>query len=132
MTSWQIFYEEGLGYRETLNKAVSRPEIFTPVIMYNLASMAIEKLFMALLLFDKRMPDNHTLIDIIHAVEKKHTVSRELIDSLEYMDSLQQICTVEKMEQKMIGQNNIPSFISTCENVYTMVYDVLRDALKEL
>ena len=128
LPSWQIFFNEGVSYRMTLQKARSRPLIFTPVIMHNLSAMAIEKLFMALLVFDKRMPDNHTLMDLVQAVEKKFTVNEELAKNLEYMDSLQQICTMEKYVSVPIVENDISCFIDCCDRVFAMVTAILPNA----
>jgi len=125
MTNWGGFYEEGAAYRHTLKKALNRPEIFTPVIMHNLSAMAIEKFFMALLVSRGRMPDNHTLTDLVNAVEKTLPVDRELSRDLAFMDSLQQICSMDHYEKAEMTGKEVPVFVSACDRVFDMVQPLL-------
>ncbi len=65
----------------------------TPTILYNLVTMAIEKLVMAALMRCGRLPDNHTLHDLVAALERwlPETV-RGLAGPLCELDSFQDIC----------------------------------------
>jgi hypothetical protein len=92
---WKEFYKEGIQYYNAMEKGMKKPEIFTPEIIHNIAGMSIEKFFMAIIVYNDRMPYNHTLTDLVEAVRWVHPVDEPLAAMLSQMDSLQEICSMD-------------------------------------
>jgi hypothetical protein len=68
---WRTFIDDGDRYlKAAAGGAARRPEVFTPEILYNLSAMAIEKHAMGYLMVHRRMPENHTLRDLMDAIRK--------------------------------------------------------------
>ncbi len=90
---WAQYRLEGEQFLRLAEQAHHRREAFTPTILYNLVTMAIEKLVMAALMRCGRLPDNHTLHDLVAALERwlPETV-RGLAGPLCELDSFQDIC----------------------------------------
>jgi len=79
---------------------VKRPNVFTPVVVYNLTLMAIEKFLMAVLLRHHTMPYNHTMTDIIDMVETVIGPQPELAADLRWLDSFQEVCDVDRYRRR--------------------------------
>ena len=91
---WAQYRQEGEQFLRLAEQAHHRQKkAFTPTILYNLVTMAIEKLVMAALMRCGRLPDNHTLHDLVAALERwlPETV-RGLAGPLCELDSFQDIC----------------------------------------
>ena len=91
---WAQYRLEGEQFLRLAEQAHHRQKkAFTPTILYNLVAMAIEKLVMAALVRCGRLPDNHTLHDLVAALERwlPETV-RGLAEPLCQLDSFQDIC----------------------------------------
>jgi hypothetical protein len=114
---WEQFYREGLDYLKTALNASNRPKVFTPVILYNISAMAIEKLFMGFLLYHKRLPENHTLEDLANEVTKVMPLSRKLKEKLLIMDSFQDICSIDQCGRKTLKEKDVRLFLSTALEV---------------
>ena len=94
---WQEFLEEGNQFLATANNAYAqRKEAFTTAILYNLVAMAIEKLIMALLMKNGKLPYNHTMHDLVEAMDE--FLPGELAglgNELKAWDGFQDICDIE-------------------------------------
>ena len=91
---WPRYREEGEQFLRLAERAhEQQKKACTPTILYNLVAMAIEKLVMAALMRCGRLPDNHTLHDLVAALERwlPETV-RGLAEPLCQLDSFQDIC----------------------------------------
>jgi hypothetical protein len=125
--SWKIFYKEGTDYWNAAVKSVKRPEIFNPEVVYNIVCMAIEKFFMAFLIYHKKMPYNHTLIDLVESVKLVYPVDPHLEENLRFMDSLQEICAIDSITVKKITERDRLLFFETGQ----MVFDFVKNTIKE-
>ncbi|HIJ91614.1 MAG: hypothetical protein OEV89_13210 [Desulfobulbaceae bacterium] len=94
---WQEFLKEGNQFLATANNAYAqRKKTFTTEILYNLVAMAIEKLIMALLMKSGNLPYNHTMRDLVEAIDE--FLPGELAglgEELKRLDAFQDICDME-------------------------------------
>jgi len=94
---WQEFLEEGNQFLATANNAyVKRKDAFTTAVLYNLVGMAIEKLIMALLMKNGKLPYNHTMHDLVQAIDE--FLPGELAglgEEIKRLDAFQDICDME-------------------------------------
>jgi hypothetical protein len=91
---WQQFKAEGLQYLGLAERAFHKGHTtFTPDILYNLIAMAIEKMVMSALMAIGRLPFNHTMHDLVAALEQwlPETV-RGMEEPIRSLDSYQDIC----------------------------------------
>lgn len=95
---WEEFLKEGNQFLATANKAyVQQREAFTSEILYNLVAMAIEKLIMALLMKSGNLPYNHTMHDLVEAIDE--FLPGELAglgEELKGLDGFQDICDMHR------------------------------------
>jgi hypothetical protein len=99
---WQQYVKEGGQYLQTAVKgAGKRPDVFTPEILYNLNAIAIEKFLMGYLMYHGDLAENHTMTDLIRAVERHAGPQTELAEKLHYLDSFQEICYIDTYSRKV-------------------------------
>ena len=91
---WEEFLREGNEFLATACKAHDQQrQAFTEEILYNLVVMAIEKLIMALLMKSGNLPYNHTMHDLVAAMDEFLPGRlEELGPKLKALDAFQKIC----------------------------------------
>lgn len=111
---WQEYKVEGQQFLQLAETAFrKKKKAFTTEILYNLIAMAIEKLVMSALMEIGRLPYNHTMHDLVDALEQwlPETI-KGMEEPIRQLDSYQDICdpyaykikvpTVEEIET-MLG-----------------------------
>jgi len=123
ITGWQDFLADGNGYLNTAVGALARRrEVFTPQILYNLVAMAIEKLVMAALMRYGAMPYNHTMRDLVEAMEETFPGSMaNLREELLALDSYQEICDLEGFSIAPPDMEKIPAMLDLAIMVKKLV-----------
>jgi len=123
ISGWEEFFRHGEGY---LNAAVGahrkQVQAFTPEILYNLAAMAIEKFVMAALMRHGAMPYNHTMIDLVEAMEETFPGRMAAIkDRLLALDKYQEICDLDGFKISPPRPEEIPAMLEVAGKLRTLV-----------
>nr|WP_321465218.1 hypothetical protein [uncultured Desulfobulbus sp.] len=112
--NWEEYKVEGRQFLQLAETAFRhKKKVFTTEILYNLIAMAIEKLVMSALMEIGRLPYNHTMHDLVDALERwMPEAIAGMEESVRQLDSYQDICdpyacsikipTVEEIET-MLG-----------------------------
>jgi hypothetical protein len=75
---------------KTVRGGLRRPTVFTPGILYNLISVAIEKYIMAVMVYRKKMVANHTFAELVNSVQEVEPMPAELVERLRAMGKYQE------------------------------------------
>ena len=123
ITGWQDFLTDGNGYLNTaVGALIKGREVFTPQILYNLIAMAIEKFVMAALMRNGAMPYNHTMRDLVEAMDETFPGSvADLRDGLLTLDSYQEICDLEGFSIAPPDMEKIPAMLDLAIGVKKLV-----------
>jgi hypothetical protein len=130
MKEWQLYIDDGNKYLKTaVNGAKNRKEVFTPEILYNIISMSIEKQVMGLLMHHDRLPENHTLTDLMDAISELCPPAENgaggfpaaLREKVIAMDRFQEICCLDFYHRAPPDQEDINEFIDTGQKVQAFV-----------
>lgn len=94
LEDWEKYRMEGEQFLKLAEGAfLNKKKAFTAEILYNLIAMGMEKLVMAALMAIGRLPYNHTMHDLVAALEEWLPATiRGLEDSVRLLDSYQEIC----------------------------------------
>ncbi len=113
VSGWEEFFRHGEGYLNTALAAHRKGvRAFTPEILYNLAAMAIEKFVMAALMRHGTMPYNHTMADLVEAMERTFPGRLgHLGDQLLAMDKYQEICDLDGFKISPPKMEEIPAML---------------------
>ena len=94
---WDDFLKDGEGFLRTAVGAYEKQKkVFTSEILYNIIAMAIEKFVMAALMRHGALPYNHTMRDLVEAMDETFPAAiDDLRDGLLKMDQYQEICDLD-------------------------------------
>ena len=123
ITGWQEFLKEGNQFLSTARNAyANKREAFTAEVLYNLVAMAIEKLIMALLMKNGNLPYNHTMHDLVAAMDEfLPEVLEGLGDKLKALDAFQEICDKENYTIITPSMSEVSRMIDLAEEVQTII-----------
>lgn len=116
--SWAEFYDQGIQYMHTAERSVIRPEKFSPLIIYNLAAIAIEKLIMGVCARHGSLPFCHTLSGMAGFVGNIIELDEKLVNDMNRMDMMQQICSEEELFCENPDRADVPFFIDVMKRVF--------------
>ncbi|MFP3042705.1 hypothetical protein LQZ19_12885 [Treponema primitia] len=117
---WKQFFEDGQGFHRTVLSGLKRPEVFTPVLIQNIAAMGIEKYFMAIFTHRGLLPQNHTMLDFVEESRAFIILPPDLEKSLLYFDSLQSICSIYDFTIIKPELDDVPRFVDAIDRVAQM------------
>ena len=127
---WEQFLQDGEAFLKTATGAFSRKKrAFTPEILYNIIAMAIEKFVMAALMRAGVMPCNHTMADLVEAMEKTFPGALTNIrKNLLALDKYQEICDVDNFRMTSPGLDEIPAMLELAERLHFLVTNDLMES----
>ncbi|HSH14338.1 MAG TPA: hypothetical protein VLA15_11325, partial [Desulfurivibrionaceae bacterium] len=120
---WDEFLREGEAYLKTGHGAHAKgKKTFTPEILYNIIAMGIEKLVMAALMQRGALPYNHTMGDLVEAMESVFPaeiagLKAELLD----LDRYQEICDIDSFNIRPPAPEAIPGMLALAEKLRQLV-----------
>lgn len=120
---WQDFLKQGQGFLTTAGRAYGKQsKVFSPEILYNIISMAIEKFAMAALMRHGVLPYNHTMADLVASLEATfpgqiHTIKAGLLA----LDSYQDICDPYEFTITPPKREDIPAMLKLAEDFHRLV-----------
>lgn len=123
---WMVFYQEGKQYLDIVKGAHQKEQKFTPEIIYNLACMSIEKLFMSYFIKIGKMPYDHTLIDLVESMNEYKKIPTELEEKLLHMNNFQEICSIEHYERSIPTHKDIETFITALEQTKAFIQNLVK------
>jgi hypothetical protein len=122
ITGWRQYLADGEKYLAwAVGAAARRRDVFTPGIIYNVTAMAIEKLIMGFLMHHGALAENHTMRDLLSALEQVAGPQPQFADDFRYIDSFQDICDLEGYRRRDPTWEEIPRVLACGELVKTFV-----------
>ncbi len=121
--NWRDYLRDGEQFLKTAQGAYrKRKTTFTPDTLYNLTCMAIEKLIMAFLMKNGDLAENHTMGDLLRALQHHLGEIPELADKLLYMNDFQEICDLEEFTIRIPTEEDVLRFLAIGEEVRMTLY----------
>ncbi|WP_417917102.1 hypothetical protein [Candidatus Electronema sp. JC] len=124
---WEEYFRHGEGFLNTAAQAHSKGVLaFTPEILYNLIAMAIEKFVMAALMRHGELPYNHTMADLVAAMEQVFPGKMgDIGEGLLKMDQYQDICSLDGFKISPPMMEEIPAMLKLAERLRQLVQEQL-------
>jgi hypothetical protein len=116
---WEDFLKDGEGFLRTAAGAYEKQKkIFTSEILYNIIAMAIEKFVMAALMRHGALPYNHTMRDLVEAMDETFpTAIDDLREGLLRMDQYQEICDLDGFRITPPEKSEIPGMLEMAQKL---------------
>ncbi|PHR29088.1 MAG: hypothetical protein COA36_05245 [Desulfotalea sp.] len=121
--NWQDYLREGEQFLKTADGAFrKKAKAFSPDTLYNITCMAIEKLIMAFLMKNGDLAENHTMRDLLFALEKHLGHVPGLADKLMYLDTFQEICDIDKYNIVIPTEQDVIRFLSIGKDIKELLH----------
>lgn len=122
---WEEFLSDGEGYLKTAVAAFEKKKkSFTAEILYNMIAMAIEKFVMAALMRYGAMPYNHTMRDLVEAMDETFPGKMKMLrEGLLSLDKYQEICDLDTYRISPPGMKEIPGMIDLAKNLEQLIHE---------
>ncbi len=126
---WEDFLHEGEAYLKTAHGAHAKNrKVFTPEILYNIIAMAIEKFVMAALMKYGALPYNHTMGDLVEAMEETFPGALgDIKEQLLALDRYQEICDVDAFMIRPPRGDEIAGMLEIGAAVQVLVHVLIRE-----
>ncbi|MBC8414728.1 MAG: hypothetical protein ISR96_03645 [Nitrospira sp.] len=120
---WEDYLKDGNSFLKTALGAYEKKRaIFTPEILYNLIAMGIEKFIMAALMQHGALPYNHTMKDLVEAMDETFpSALDELREGLLTMDQYQDICDLDGFRITPPEKEEIPGMLQIAQRLQSLV-----------
>lgn len=133
ISGWEDFWGEGKAFLKTASAAYAQhKKAFTTVILYNIIAMAIEKFVMTALMCQGKLPNNHTMKDLVEAMDEAFPGAMSGIrEGLLNLDQYQEICDVDTFNITGPAMEEIPLMLDLAGRLQTLVEKQLLDGKDE-
>lgn len=114
---WKYYYEEGIDYAKAAKDSVTNKEKFNNEIVYNVASLAIEKLFVSIFLFHKKLPESGTIEGIANELAEFVPVGLRFMDEILFLSEFNYYCSLEVEDPRVPDDNQIMRIVKFIDDV---------------
>ncbi len=124
--NWQDYRRDGEKFLHTATEAHNKKKTaFSTDTLYNVTCMAIEKLIMAFLMKNGDLADNHTMADLLRALQLHLGDIPELAEKLMYLDTFQDICSLDNFIIHVPSEEDVIKMLGIGEDVRAFLHPYL-------
>jgi len=124
--NWQDYFRDGEQFLKTANGAFSKhSKGFSYDTLYNVTCMGIEKLVMAFLMKNGDLAENHTMGDLLYALQRHLGDIPGTAEQLQYLDTFQEICDLETFKIQIPTEEDVVKFLEIGEAIQTLLHPYL-------
>lgn len=133
ISGWEDFWGEGKAFLKTASAAYAQQKkAFTTVILYNIVAMAIEKFVMTALMCEGKLPYNHTMKDLVEAMEEAFPgAMSDIREGLLQLDQYQEICDLDTFNIAGPAMAEIPLMLDLAGRLQDLVEQQLLAGKRE-
>jgi len=133
ISGWEDFWFEGKAFLKTASAAYAQQKkAFTTVILYNIIAMAIEKFVMTALMCEGKLPYNHTMKDLVEAMDEAFPGAMpDIREGLLQLDQYQEICDLDTFNIAGPAMAEIPLMLELAGRLQDLVEQQLLAGKRE-
>jgi HEPN domain-containing protein len=119
ISDWTRYLRDGEQFLKTARSAyLKHKKGFSHEALYNLTCMGIEKLIMAFLMKNGDLAENHTMEDLLRAMDKHLTPDSDIADKLLFLGSFQEICELDSYVVKKPSGDDIRKILQIGDDLH--------------
>ncbi len=124
---WEDFLHDGEAFLRTGMGAYTKgKKAFTSEILYNIIAMTIEKFVMAALMKHGALPYNHTMGDLVEAMDETFPNGMgDIREGLLELDKYQEICDIDTYNISPPSMEEIPGMLQLADRLKSLVVNEL-------
>lgn len=125
--NWQDYYRDGEQFLKTANGAFSKQSKgFSYDTLYNVTCMGIEKLVMAFLMKNGDLAENHTMGDLLYALQRHLGDIPITAEQLQYLDTFQEICDMDAFKIQVPTEEDVVKFLAIGQAIRELLSPYLK------
>lgn len=126
--NWRDYRRDGEQFLHTATEAHNKKKkAFSTDTLYNVTCMAIEKLIMAFLMKNGDLAENHTMADLLRALQLHLGDIPDLAEKLLYLDTFQEICSLDEYTIHVPTEEDVVKMLAIGEDVREILQPYLYD-----
>jgi hypothetical protein len=126
--NWRDYRRDGEQFLHTATEAHNKKKkAFSTDTLYNVTCMAIEKLIMAFLMKNGDLAENHTMADLLRALQLHLGEIPDLAEKLMYLDTFQEICSLDEYTIHIPSEEDVVKMLAIGEYVRAVLHPHLYD-----
>lgn len=126
--NWRDYRRDGEQFLHTATEAHNKKKkAFSTDTLYNVTCMAIEKLIMAFLMKNGDLAENHTMADLLRALQLHLGDIPDLAEKLMYLDTFQEICSLDEYTIHVPTEEDVVKMLAIGEDVRVALQPHLYD-----
>ncbi|MGB3222297.1 MAG: HEPN domain-containing protein [Desulforhopalus sp.] len=126
--NWRDYRRDGEQFLHTATEAHNKQKkAFSTDTLYNVTCMAIEKLIMAFLMKNGDLAENHTMADLLRALQLHLGDIPDLAEKLMYLDTFQEICSLDEYTIHVPTEEDVVKMLAIGEDVRAALQPHLYD-----
>jgi hypothetical protein len=126
--NWRDYRRDGEQFLHTATEAHNKKrKAFSTDTLYNVTCMAIEKLVMAFLMKNGDLAENHTMADLLRALQLHLGDIPDLAEKLMYLDTFQEICSLDEYIIHIPTEEDVVKMLAIGEDVRAVLHPHLYD-----
>lgn len=125
--NWQDYFRDGEQFLKTANGAfLKKSKGFSYDTLYNVTCMGIEKLVMAFLMKHGDLAENHTMGDLLFALQRHLGDIPGTAEQLKYLDSFQEICDLDTFKIAIPTEQDVVRFLEIGQAIQQLLCPYLN------
>lgn len=126
--NWRDYRSDGEKFLHTATEAHNKKKkAFSTDTLYNVTCMAIEKLIMAFLMKNGDLAENHTMADLLRALQLHIGDIPDLAEKLLYLDTFQEICSLDNFTINIPTEEDVVKMLAIGEDVRAVLQPYLYE-----
>ena len=128
--NWRDYRRDGEKFLHTATEAYNKKKkAFSTDTLYNVICIAIEKLIMAFLMKNGDLAENHTMADLLRALQLHLGDIPDLAEKLMYLDTFQEICSLDNFTIHTPSEEDVVKMLAIGGDVRVVLHPyLLREA----
>lgn len=122
------YFDAGNSYLKTAKRGYRRRSVFSSAMLYHILCLSIEKFLMGIFCYHNAIPQHSTLSHMVQEVAAFTNVPKELIEQVQSMDSVLNLCDPNAPLQSALTESQIQSMLTVGEKIRDLVADHLPRA----
>lgn len=124
--NWQDYQRDGEQFLRVARQAYKqKKKAFSSDTLYNLTCMGIEKITMAFLMHRGDLAENHTMGDLLRAIELHLGEDKKFAEKMMFLDSFQEICDLDTYSIQIPTEQDVVRILTIGEEVETKLVPYL-------
>ncbi|NOR23490.1 MAG: HEPN domain-containing protein [Desulforhopalus sp.] len=126
--NWRDYRRDGEKFLHTATEAYNKKKkAFSTDTLYNVTCIAIEKLIMAFLMKNGDLAENHTMADLLRALQLHLGDIPDLAEKLMYLDTFQEICSLDNFTIHTPSEEDVVKMLAIGGDVRVVLHPYLYE-----